>query len=342
MLSEEGKVKYMNCFGIDIIGAGKYLPEKLITNEMLSKIVDTTDEWITQRVGIDTRHAADGEFTFQMGQKAAQKALEDASVDPAEIDMVIGTTVTLDYTTPSMACLIANGIGVKNAICFDINAACAAFVYGIETARRYLMDGTVKTALVVSSEMLTKHTDYTDRSTCVLFGDGAGAVVIRASDKQYSCYLNSDTTGSTKLFARSAPNGSPFLSKPFDYLSDGLPDSKGIAIYQDGKDVYKFATRALPLAVEQACKKAGIESSELKLIFSHQANRRIIETAAKNLGVSMDKFFVNIQKHGNMSSACIPICLAEAREQDLLTRGDKICLVGFGAGLVYGAIVIEY
>lgn len=332
----------MNTIGINVIGAGKYLPTKIITNDDLSQLVDTNDEWITTRTGIKTRHVIDNETTHFMGAQASLEAMKHANIIPEDIDIIFATTVTNDYLTPSLACLIANDIGAPNAVSIDINCACAGFVYGVDMARRYLMDSQYKTALVVSSEMLTKLTDYSDRATCILFGDGAGACILQKSDSLYACHLGADATGSSKLFARGAPADNPFRSKAFHPFDDGLPESKGHALYQDGKEVYKFATKTLPLTVKKACENAHISPEELDMIFPHQANLRIIETAAKNLNLPIDKFFINIQEHGNMSSACIPICLAEAIEQNKLKKGDKICLVGFGAGLTYGAIVMEW
>ena len=325
--------------GIKILGLGKYLPSKDITNDDLSKIVDTNDEWITTRTGIKTRHASTFESNHYMGEQAAIQAIKNSNISVDEIDMIVVTTVTNDFSSPSMACIIANEIGCPNAIAMDINCACAGFVYGIDIARRYLMDDEIKNVLVVSSEMLTKITDYTDRATCVLFGDGAGACVVTSSSSKFSCFLGTDATGCKKLFARNIQPHNPFREKNFD---DGFGESNENFLYQDGKEVYKFATKAIPYAINLACEKAGILPSDLAVIFSHQANMRILETAAKNLKVPMEKIFVNIHKHGNMSSACIPICIEEANEQGILRRGDKICIVGFGAGLTYGAAVFEW
>lgn len=332
----------MNNFGVNIIGAGKYLPKNLITNQDLSELVDTNDEWIKTRTGINTRHIIDDETTHSMGAKASLDALKNANLAPEDVDIIFATTVSNDYSTPSLACLVANDIGVPNAVCIDVNCACAGFVYAVDIARRYLMDNEYKTALIVSSEMLSKLTDFTDRATCILFGDGAGACVLQKSESLFSCHLGADATGSTKLFARGIHANNPFRSTPFDPLSDGLAESNGHAIYQDGKEVYKFATKTMPMAVKEACDKASVRPDQLKLIFPHQANLRIIETAAKNLKLPIENFYINIQNHGNMSSACIPICLAEAMEKNLLEKGDKICLVGFGAGLTYGSIVMEW
>lgn len=330
--------------GIKIIGTGKYLPERIVTNQELASMMDTSDEWIRTRTGIEERRVVSTETTHFMGAEAARGAIALAGVNPEDIDLVIVSTVTPDYFTPSAACLIANELKLSGApACFDINAACAGFVFALNTARLYLELGERKTALVVSSEMLTKITDYEDRATCILFGDGAGAVVVQAdSTKMYANCLGSDPAGSSKLFARAILPSNPFMEHPFDPLSDGLPETRGKYLYQDGKEVYKFATRILPRVVQDACEKAGITVDDLALIVPHQANRRILETAAKHLGISIDKMFINIEKYGNSSSACMPICLCEAVAEGKLKRGDKFCLVGFGGGLVYGATVLEY
>lgn len=328
--------------GVSMIGTGMYLPDLVVTNDDFAKIVDTNDEWITSRTGIHARHIATEVTTYQMGGFAAGKALESAKLSAGEIDMVIVSTVTGDYITPSTACLIANEIGATHAVCMDVSCACAGFVYALDIARRYLADGEYKNILVISTEMLSKITDYTDRSTCVLFGDGAGACVVTKSDKLFACHLGADTSGVAKLFGRGIPPSNPFRKEPFDRMADGFCESNGNALYMDGREVYKFATKIMPQAVVKACQKAGIVPEELALIIPHQANIRIVETAAKNLKLPMEKFFVNIQKYGNMSSACIPICIDEALKSDRIKSGDKICFVGFGAGLTYGAAVLEW
>lgn len=329
--------------GINIIGTGNYLPSREVSNDELAQLVDTSDEWIVTRTGIKKRRVSDGELTYEMGANAANVAIKNANIDPMSIDIIIVSTVTADYITPSTACLIANSIGALNAsVCMDVNCACAGFVYALDMAKKYLSDDEYKTALVVSTEMLSKITDYSDRATCILFGDGAGACVITESDKLYASVQGSDPTGVSKLFGRGIEPSNPFMTKTFDRLGDGLPETKGHALYQDGKEVYKFATRAMPKAIKLACEKAKINPEDLSLVISHQANLRILETAAKNLHLPMEKVFVNIHKYGNSSSACIPICIAEAVAEERLNRGDKFCIVGFGGGLVYGATVMEY
>lgn len=328
--------------GVSIIGSGRYVPDFVLANDKLEKLVDTTDEWIVSRTGISERRIAIDEMTWQLGAKAAAKAIENAGIDPMTIDRVVCTAVTTDYLTPSCACMIANAVGAHNAMGMDINTACAGFVYALDIAERYLRDDDCETVLVVSAEEMSKMVDYDDRATCVLFGDGAGACIVKKSDKLFKSFLGGDPTGSSSLFARGIPPSNPFMKAPYDmHTMDGLSESKGHGLYQNGKAVYKFATQAMPSAIEKACERAKISISDLALIIPHQANIRIIDTAAKNLGLPIEKFFVNIKKYGNMSSACIPVALSEAIEQKLVKSGDKICLVGFGAGLVYGAAVFE-
>lgn len=328
--------------GIKIVGLGKYVPPFNVTNEMLSRIVDTDNEWIKTRTGIETRHACEHDTTYSMGAKASTNAIENAKIAPTDIDMVICTTVTPDFYTPSTACIIADLAGATNAVCFDINVACSAFVYALDIAEKYLQSDEYKNILVVGSEMVTKITDYADRASCILFGDGAGACVVQKSDNLFKAFMGSDVTGCNKLFARTQPRHAPFIEDD-GYVDPHFPEGNSIGtLWQDGKEVYKFATKAMPLAIEKAVEKANIALDDLKYVFPHQANIRIIETAAKNLNLDINKFYINIEKHGNMSSACIPIALCEAREQGLINDKDKLCLVGFGAGLTYGACVVEW
>jgi len=242
-----------------------------------------------------------------------------------------------------MACMIQRELGAVNAMTIDVNCACAGCVYGIDMAKRYLQtDNDIKYALVVANENLTKITDYTDRSTCVLFGDGAAAIVMeRADDVLYSSFLGADGTGAKFLFARSLPPANAFMTGE-GRVDDGFPESNAHYLYQDGREVYKFATKALPNALTKAAEKIDFDLNTLDHIIPHQANVRIIETAAKNLGISMDKFIINLDKHANTSSASIPIALDEAVKDGRIKKGDKVGLVGFGAGLTYGAIIFEF
>ena len=329
--------------GIKVKGIGKYVPEMIASNEDFAKIVDTSDEWITQRTGIKTRHITNGEPTYWIGAEAAKKAIADAGIDVSEIDLIICATVTPDFYTPSTACLIQREIGAIGSMAIDINCACTGFDYGLDMARRYLLsEDDVNTVLLVSAEELSKFTDYTDRSSCILFGDGAAAFVLeRKYDALYSAYLGADGNGAKFLVSRAMRSENVFRTNKEDF-DMGMPETKLHYFTQDGKEVYKFATKALPLAVTKACEKAGISPEDLDAIVPHQANVRIIETAAKNLGVSMDKMVVYIDRYDNTSSASIPIAFCDAVAEGRIKRGDKICFVGFGGGLTYAGIIFEY
>lgn len=329
-------------FGIEILGMGSYVPSLRITNDDMAKIVETNDEWISTRTGIKERCLTDGEPTWKMGAEAAKEAVKNAGIDPKEIGLIIDTTITSDFYTPSMACLIQNEIGAENAAAFDLNAACSGFVYAVDSAKRYLQtDENLKYVLVVANESLSKITDYSDRSTCVLFGDGAAAAVITRSEKLFTSFVGADGTGAHFLYAKSHPVRHAFRTKD-DEISSGEYSVGSTYLVQDGKEVYKFATKALPTAAQRAADKIGLDINTIDWFVPHQANIRIIETAAKNLGVSMDKFIVNIEKHGNTSSVSIPLALSEAIAEGKVKKGDRICLVGFGAGLTMGAVIIDY
>jgi 3-oxoacyl-[acyl-carrier-protein] synthase-3 len=328
--------------GIFIAGTGMYVPPRAVTNDDMTKIVDTSDEWITERTGIKERRFSEGEPNFYMGKMAALEAIKKAGIDAAEIDMIIGATATPDYLFPSLACIIQGEIGADNAFCWDLGAACSGFVYALDVAHTYLSSGKIKTALIVCSEVLSKIADFTDRSTCVLFGDGAGAVVVKASDGMYQSYLMSEGKSGGALIARALKNCSPFALHADDEIYAKFKETKGNHLVMDGREVYRFSTKVLPLSIETVCKKAGIDVHELSLIVPHQANIRIIKTAAEKLGVSMDKVYVNIDRYGNTSCASIPICIEELNAAGRLHRGDRVVFAGFGGGLTFGAILMEW
>lgn len=330
-------------FGINIIGTGSYTPKKKVVNEDYTAFIETSDEWIRTRTGMSERYVSDGEPTWYMGSMAAKQAVEAAGIDVSEIGLILDTSVSADYYTPSMACMIQRELKAENAMAIDINCACSGFVYAVDMAKRYLQtDDDIKYVLVVSNENLTKITDYTDRSSCVLFADGAAAAVIaRGGDKLYSSYCGSDGNGAQFLFARSIPPANAFMTGD-GYVDDGFTKTDKHYLVQDGKEVYKFATKALPLAMKKASERIGFDLSELDWVVPHQANIRIIETAAKNSDLPMDKFIINIDKHANTSSATIPIAFDEAVRSGIIRKGDKICFVGFGAGLTFGAVIFEY
>lgn len=327
--------------GINILSMGSYLPEQTLTNADFEKFVDTNDEWIRTRTGICERHMAGWEPAWLMGKNAALQAIERAGIDPKDIGLIIVSSVTSDFLTPSMASILQYELGAENAAAFDLNAACSGFVYMLDTARRFLdTDDSMKYALVVSAEALSRFTDFKDRGTCILFGDGAAAAVVEKSDKLYSSFLASDGSGARKLFA---PNCqiAPEVKVESDFDS-GFPEQPIHKLYQDGREVYKFAVKALPKAFNAAAEKVGLTSADMDWFIPHQANIRIIETAAKNLSIGTDKFIVTVDHHGNTSSASIPLALCEAVEKGEVKRGQKLALVGFGAGLTYGSVIIEY
>lgn len=327
--------------GINILGMGSYVPEQKLTNNDFTKFVETNDEWIRTRTGIVERRMAGWEPTWYMGKMASLKAVEAAGISADDIGLVISCSVTPDFLTPSMASVIQYEIGANNAAAFDLNAACSGFVYALDTARRFLeTDDSLKYVLVATNEALSRFVDFKDRTTCILFGDGAAAAIVEKSDKMYSSYLGSDGSGARSLFARSL-DIAPEVATESDF-DDGFPEIGLHHLYQDGKAVYKFATNALPKSFELAAEKIGLTTDDIDFFVPHQANIRIIETAAKKLGVSMDKFIITLDHYGNTSSASIPLALNEAIGNGIIKRGMKLALIGFGAGLTYGGIVMEY
>ena len=328
--------------GIFIAGTGKYIPSAVVTNDDMAKIVDTSDEWITERTGIRRRHFSTGEPTSYMGIQAAREAIGRAGITAADIDMIIGTTVTPDYYYPSLACMVQASIGAESAFCWDLNAACSGFIYALDVAHSYLTLGKASTVLIVSSEELSKQVDFTDRSTCILFGDGAGAVVLRSGGGMYQSWLRSEGSAGAALTSRALANHSPYAVRAADAEYDPYPPAEGSYIHMAGREVYRFATKAMARALQAACERASLSPQDLEVIVPHQANVRIIRTAAEKLGVDMARMYVNVDQYGNTSSASIPIALSELDRSGRLRRGDKIGLVGFGAGLTYGAAVMEY
>lgn len=331
--------------GIRILGTGHYVPPTKLTNDDLAKLVETNDEWIRTRTGISTRHITTDEPTWYLGWKAAERALEDAQITADKVGLIIDATITPDCFTPATACVIQQKLGAMNAMAFDMNSACTGFVCALDMAARYLAtDPELKYVLVVANETLSRIVDYSDRGSCILFGDGAGASVLTKDDTApYAAYFRADGTGVTALYAKALPMSSPFMKSDAavkdDIFTDALNDH---CLHQDGRAVYRFATEAMPSVVEEAAKRAGISVSDIDVLVPHQANLRIIETAAKKLGFPMEKIFVNLEHYGNTSSATVPIALDEAIRSGAIKRGDTVCLAGFGAGLTMGAVIIRY
>lgn len=319
------------------------MPEHVICNDDFTAFIETSDEWITKRTGMKERHITAGEATWAMGAFAAKNALESRNIDPLSIDLILVTTVTPDYLTPSAACIIQAELGAWNAACMDINAACSGFVYALDMARRYLAFPDIKRILLISSETLSKITDYTDRASCVLFGDAAGACVVEAAEGFFESKLGADGRSAPLLYCKARYKiNNPFVKpelKP-EYNERITPETD--FLYMNGKEVYKFAVKAMPMALIAACEKAGITPAELDWVIPHQANLRIVETAVKELNIPREKLYVNLEKHGNVSSACIPLCLDELSRSGRLHSGQKIGLVGFGAGVTYAACVFSW
>lgn len=319
-----------------IIGMGYYAPEKIYDNAYFESIVETNDEWIMQRTGIKERHiSADDEYTSDLATVASKRALEDAGVDASEIELIIVTTVTPDYFTPSTACVVQKNIGAENAAAFDINAACSGFVTGLTVAKQFLDNNVYKKALVVSADALSKATDYKDRGTCVLFGDGAGAVVLSSEgDGILTTWIGARGEGGDKLTSLAYRNSEEEEEKRVSHIKN--------TIWMAGSEVMKFAVKIMSDATIKVVEDAGLSIDDIDIIIPHQANQRIVDSAAKRIGISNDKLFVNLHKYGNTSGASIPMALCEARDEGRLKKGDKAVLVGFGGGLTWGAALIEY
>jgi len=321
-----------------ISGSGAFVPEKQLSNEDLAKMVDTSDEWITTRTGIKVRHvASDNETTAYLATEAAKLALADAKLTPAELDLIIVATITPEMVFPSTACLIQRNLGASNAFAFDLAAACSGVVCSLSIVQQYIATGAFKNALVIGAETLTKITDYTDRTSCILFGDGAGAIVVeRARDGQRGIIysrLASDGTYWEALNCQ-APGS---LYPP----SKKLDDPKKMYMQIKGREVYQLAVRRIVEMVTDCLNHCNLTVDDIKMVISHQMNARIIESAAKRLNLPAEKAFLNIAKYGNTSAASIPLALDECLKTGKIGSGDIVILVAFGAGLTWGANIIE-
>jgi 3-oxoacyl-[acyl-carrier-protein] synthase-3 len=323
---------------IAILGTGHYVPEKILTNADLEKMVDTTDEWITQRTGIKERHLSDQETpTSKLAVEAASKALEAARVSPEELDFIMVGTVTPDMVFPSTACLVQAALGAKKAAAFDLSAGCTGFIYGLELARSLIMADPGRKVLVIGAEELTKITDWTDRGTCVLFGDGAGAAVLGAVEEDrgiLSTYLGADGNLGDLLFM---PGGGSLHPATAKTVMDKMHTIK-----MAGNKVFPHAVRNMVDAATRTLEKAGVAKEQLNLLIPHQANNRIIEAIGERMAGGGDKIYVNIQKYGNTSAASIPIALDEVARSGKLKKGDLVLLVAFGAGFTWGAVLIRW
>ncbi len=326
-----------NVMSVRIIGTGSYLPKKVADNNFLSTIVDTDDEWIRQRTGIKERHLSNGkEGTTYMAAHAAEAALENAGIGADELDLIIVATVSADTYVPSTSCSVQGAIGAIRATCFDINAACSGFLFALNTAYAYIEMGMAKTVLVAGAETLSREVDWSDRGSCILFGDGSGAAIVQKDDSNVGGLIasvtGSDGTQGDVLTCKGRGIQNPFHNskRKKDYIR------------MDGQAVFRFAVTMVPRCVKQILKKTETDVDDIKFFVLHQANVRILELIAKRLKVDIDKFPMNLDRYGNTSSASIPILLDELNRNHLLDRGDKIILSGFGGGLTWGAMLIEW
>jgi len=318
-----------------IAGTGSYLPEKVLTNDDLAKLVDTSDEWIRSRTGIRERHvAAEGETTGDLAYHASVRALEAAGVDPKELDLIVLGTTTPDLIFPSTACLLQHRLGADGCAAFDVNAACSGFVFALSVADKFIRSGAAKTVLVVGAETLTRMVDWTERTSCVLFGDGAGAVVLKADSETgiLSTHLHADG-GKKEL-----------LWNPVGVSVGFKPDEPnvGVRINMTGNDVFKYAVKALDSVVEETLAANGIDRHAIDWLIPHQANLRIIEATAKRLDMPMERVIVTVDRHGNTSSGSVPLALDEAVRSGKVQRGQLLLLEAFGGGFTWGSALLRY
>jgi 3-oxoacyl-[acyl-carrier-protein] synthase-3 len=312
-----------------IAGTGSYLPKRILTNTELEKMVDTTDEWIVTRTGIRERHIiADDEFTSDMAVAAARRALEAAGIDASQIDLIIVGTTTPDHTFPSTACIVQDKLGIHNCPAFDIQAVCSGFVYAVATADNFIKSGATKCALVIGADCMSRITDWTDRSNCILWGDGAGAVVMTASEAPgvLSTHLHADGSYNHLL---NVPSG----------ISNGHGSK---TIQMEGNAVFKIAVNTLDAIVDEALEANGLQKSDVDWLVPHQANIRILQSTAKKLGMGMDRVVVTVDTHGNTSAASIPLALDVAVRDGRIKRGETVLMEAFGGGFTWGAALVKY
>jgi len=323
---------------VGIVGIGSYVPENVVTNKDIEQFLDTNDEWIISRTGIKQRHIVPKDMPVsELCYQAGLKALEDAQIAPEEVDLVIVATITPDYAFPATACLVADRLGARNAAAFDLEAGCTGFIYGVVTGSQFVATGLYKTVLVIGGETLSKVLNWKDRSTCILFGDGAGAAVLQPVKDGFgflSFELGSDGSGGPLL---SQPAGGSKYPASFETVEKKLH-----TLQMEGKEVYKFAVRVMGDVSVKVLENAGLSKEDVDLLIPHQANIRIVDAAVRRLGISPDKVIVNLDKYGNMSAASIPVALDETFKAGRIKEGDIIVMVGFGTGLTWGACVLKW
>ncbi|MBK1791874.1 beta-ketoacyl-ACP synthase III [Persicirhabdus sediminis] len=322
-----------------IAGTGSYVPERVMTNADLEKIVDTSDEWIASRTGIKERRiAAEDEFTSHLAYKASLKALEQSGIAAQDIELIIVATITPDTPTPATACYVQEMLGAKGAVAFDISAACSGFLYAMKVAKRLISDGAYKNALIVGAEKLSSAVNWKDRNTCILFGDGAGAAVLKRSGENdgeiLATEMGSDGAHTGLLRIPGGGSALPITPENVDQNLHGME--------MQGREVFKVAVNAMKNAAEKVIERAGLDTDDIQLIIPHQANLRIIDAIANRLSVPNDRVYVNLQKYGNTSAAAVAIALDEAHREGAFKRGDNIILVVFGAGFTWAATAIRW
>ena len=324
---------------VTIAGTGSYVPDRILTNDELAKIVDTSDDWITSRTGIKERRiAADDEFTSDMATKAAERALEQAGIEAKDIELIIVATITPDTPTPATACYVQSKLGAYSAVAFDISAACSGFLFAMKIAKRMISDGAYKNALIIGAEKLSSVTNWQDRNTCVLFGDGAGAAVLRRAEAGEGNILATEmgTDGRHTNLLEIKGGGSACPITPVN-ATENLQ-----TLSMQGREVFKLAVNAMRNAAETVIERAGLTPEDIKLVVPHQANLRIIDAIADRLTIPNEKVYVNLHKYGNTSAAAVAIALDEAHREGRFERGDNIILVVFGAGLTWAATAIRW
>ena len=320
-----------------ICWTGSYVPTYSMDNNDIAKLVETSDEWIRERTGVVRRHIIEEETTVSMAAEAGRLALADAGVDAKDVDLILVSTISSNVILPCAACEVQKILGADHATCFDLNAACTGFLLGYNTAVAYLESGVYRTALVIGSESLSNLTNWSDRGTCILFGDGAGAAVIRAGEgRHYLPVTHSIGEKGEALTCKSRHDHNGLTRK---LEPENMP---GYSMQMDGQAVFKFAVRSVPQAVEEVLEKNQVAQEDISCYILHQANRRIVEAVAKRLGEPIEKFPMNLQEYGNTSSASIPILLDELNRAGKLEKGRKIVMAGFGAGLSWGASILEW
>ena len=324
---------------VTIAGTGSYVPERILTNDELAKFVDTSDEWITSRTGIKERRiAADDEFTSDMATKAAERALEQAGMAAEDVELIIVATITPDTPTPATACYVQAKLGSYSAVAFDISAACSGFLYAMKIAKRLISDGAYSNAVIIGAEKLSSVTNWEDRNTCVLFGDGAGAAVLRRSNdgegRILATEMGTDGRHTSLLEIKGGGSACP--------ITAANAESNLQTLSMQGREVFKLAVNAMRTAAETVIERAGLNPDDIKLIVPHQANLRIIDAIADRLSVPNEKVYINLDKYGNTSAAAVAIALDEAHREGRFERGDNIILVVFGAGLTWAATAIEW